>query len=140
MSEQPAMPRSWTPGAIRELAMSFQSSRILLTAVELRVFSLIEVRQAHLGRTGTAARACHPHAIDRLLNALCAMHLLEKRDGRFRNTAGSRRFLDDSEPRVRGGARAYRQHVAQPGAASPTPSARKARDASRHQRARRRPG
>jgi hypothetical protein len=41
MSQQPGAARSWTPGAIRELAMSFQPSRILLTAIELRVFSLI---------------------------------------------------------------------------------------------------
>jgi len=41
MSEQPGRAPSWTPGAIRELAMNFQSSRVLLTAVELRLFSVI---------------------------------------------------------------------------------------------------
>ena len=102
MSEQPGMPRSWTPGAIRELAMSFQSSRILLTAVELRVFGLIG--DDGLTSAELAGRmACHPHATDRLLNALCAMQLLDKRDGRFWNTAGSRRFLDDSSPEYAAG-------------------------------------
>ena len=97
MSEQPDAPRPWTPGAIRDLAMNFQSSRILLTAVELRVFSLIG--DSGLTSAELAGRAaCHPHATDRLLNALCAMRLLEKRDGRFWNTPGARRFLDDSSP------------------------------------------
>ena len=84
----------WTPGSIRDLAMSFQSSRILLTAVELRLFSLIE--DGGLTSAEVAGRAAtHPRATDRLLNALCAMRLLTKREGRFWNTPGSRRYLDD---------------------------------------------
>ena len=97
MAEQPGSARSWTPGAIRELAMGFQASRILLTAVELRLFSLI----GHGGLTSAevARRAAsHPRATDRLLNALCAMQLLVKRDGRFWNTADGRKYLDDGSP------------------------------------------
>jgi SAM-dependent methyltransferase len=77
--------------------MGFQPSRILLTAIELRLFSLIGgggLTSAELaGRAGA-----DPRATDRLLNALCAMRLLVKRDGRFWNTPDSRRYLDDGSP------------------------------------------
>jgi SAM-dependent methyltransferase len=102
MSEEPAAPRAWTPGAIRELAMNFQPSRVLLSAVELRLFSLIG--GGGLTAAEVAARAgTHPRATDRLLNALCALQLLAKRDGRFWNTADSRRFLDDASPEYAAG-------------------------------------
>jgi len=41
MSEDRESARAWTPAALRDLAMGFQPSRILLTAVELRLFGLI---------------------------------------------------------------------------------------------------
>jgi SAM-dependent methyltransferase len=94
--------RSWTPASIRELASGFQASRILLTGVELRVFSLI----ANQGLTSADVAACansDPRATDRLLNALCAMGLLDKRQGRFWNTPDSRRYLDDSSPEYAAG-------------------------------------
>jgi SAM-dependent methyltransferase len=102
MSEQPGRAPSWTPAAIRELAMNFQSSRVLLTAVELRVFSL--TGDGGLTSADVAGRAgSHPRATDRLLNALCAMRLLVKRDGRFWNTPEARRYLDDGSPEFAAG-------------------------------------
>jgi SAM-dependent methyltransferase len=102
MSEDTGPARSWNPGAIRELAMGFQSSRVLLTSIELRVFSLIG--DAGLTSAEVAGRAAtHPRATDRLLNGLCAMRLLVKRDGRFYNTPESRRYLDDSSPEYAAG-------------------------------------
>lgn len=67
------------------IANAFRQSRILLTAVELDVFSqlakqeLTSVKVAH-------AIGTDPRATDRLMNALCVMGLLEKRDGLFFNT------------------------------------------------------
>lgn len=94
--------RGWTPAALRDLAMGFQSSRVLLTAIELRIFSLIGdggVTSAELaGRIAADARAT-----DRLLNALCALRLLVKSDGRFRHTPESRRYLDDGSPEFAAG-------------------------------------
>jgi SAM-dependent methyltransferase len=102
MSEQPGRAPSWTPAAIRDLAMNFQSSRILLTAVELRVFSLIA--DGGLTSADVAGRAgSHPRATDRLLNALSAMRILVKRDGRFWNTPEARRYLDDRSPEFAAG-------------------------------------
>ena len=102
MSEQPGRAPSWTPAAIRELAMNFQSSRVLLTAVELRVFSLIG--DGGLTSADLAGRAgSHPRATDRLLNALCALRLLVKRDGRYWNMPEARRYLDDGSPEFAAG-------------------------------------
>jgi predicted O-methyltransferase YrrM len=102
MSEDRYGARAWTPGTLRDLAMGFQPSRILLTAVELRLFSLVGdagLTSAELaGRAGT-----DPRATDRLLNALCALRLLVKRDGRFWNTPEGRRYLDDGSPEYAAG-------------------------------------
>jgi SAM-dependent methyltransferase len=102
MPRASAHPRAWTPASIREVATGFQASRVLLTAVELRVFSLIAGHG--LTSADVAARAgSDPRATDRLLNALCAMELLDKRQGRFWNTPDSRRYLDDSSPEYAAG-------------------------------------
>lgn len=97
MSDAHTPERAWTPAVLRDLAMGFQPSRILLTAIELRLFSLIG--GGALTSAELAGRAAaDPRAMDRLLNALCAMRLLVKRDSRFSNTADSRRYLDDWSP------------------------------------------
>jgi len=94
--------RAWTPATLRDLAMGFQQSRVLLTAVELRLFSLLG--DAGLTSAELAGRAAtDPRATDRLLNALCALELLVKRDGRFWNTPESRRYLDDGSPEYAAG-------------------------------------
>ncbi len=89
--------RSWTPATLRETATAFQQSRVLLTAVELDLFSAIgdgSPTSADLaGRLGTHARAT-----DRLLNALVALGLLAKSGDRFSNTADGRRYLVSSSP------------------------------------------
>ena len=88
-------PRAWTPGALRELSVAFQSSRLLLTAIELRLFTLLGTEA--LKSDEIAARAgTDPQATDRLLNALGALHLLLKRNGQFRNTPEGLRYLVDS--------------------------------------------
>ena len=97
MSKERPSARSWTPTTIRELAMNFQASRVLLTAVELRVFSLIADGSLTSAEVAGLAGS-DPRATDRLLNALCSMQLVTKLDGRFSNTPGSRRYLDDGSP------------------------------------------
>ena len=87
----------WNPGSLRELAMGFQQSRVLLTAVELRLFTLIGER-GHTADEIAAAAGTAARPTDRLLNALCAIDLLHKRDGRFWNTPESLRFLSEGSP------------------------------------------
>jgi 2-polyprenyl-3-methyl-5-hydroxy-6-metoxy-1,4-benzoquinol methylase len=79
------------------MATAFQRSRVLLTAHELDLFTVLgetwksstEVARA----LGTDARAT-----DRLMNALCCLGLLEKRDGRFSNSPPASRFLVRGKP------------------------------------------
>ncbi|MCX6552221.1 MAG: acetylserotonin O-methyltransferase, partial [Acidobacteria bacterium] len=79
------------------MAMAFQRSRVLLTAVELRVFSAIA--DGEMTSREVAGRLhTHERATDRLLNALCAMGLVEKAGGRFRNAPASRRYLVEGRP------------------------------------------
>jgi predicted O-methyltransferase YrrM len=86
-----------TPAVIRDIAMGFQRSRVVLTGIELKIWSALGG-----ARLTSAALAAHlstdPRATDRLLNALVAIGLLAKADGLFANTDASRRYLDETSP------------------------------------------
>jgi len=74
----------------------YQESRVILTALELDVFS-------HLGKGATAAEVAagieaRPRSTEMLLNALTAIGLLEKREDRFRNTPLASRYLTAGAP------------------------------------------
>jgi ubiquinone/menaquinone biosynthesis C-methylase UbiE len=85
------------PLAFRELIYSFQASRIILTAYELDVFSQITTQ----GNTSSAIAKIintNPRATDRLLNAVCAIGLLTKKDGMFFNAPFAAKFLSRLSP------------------------------------------
>jgi predicted O-methyltransferase YrrM len=73
-------------------ARAFQASRVLLTAHELDVFTLI-ARGTRSARDLARAASADVRAMDRLLHALCALGFLEKKDDVFANTPESKRFL-----------------------------------------------
>jgi SAM-dependent methyltransferase len=88
--------------SVLELASAFQRSRVLLTAHELDLFTVLaEERRSSV----EVARALgtDERATDRLMDALCAMGLLEKGDGRFSNTPLSARFLVRGKPEFMAG-------------------------------------
>jgi SAM-dependent methyltransferase len=101
-TSKPSIPEPLSPQGIMELAFAFQRSRVLLTAHELDLFTVLgdgsksssEVAQA----LGTKERAT-----DRLMNALCAMSLLTKQGGRFSNTPPASRFLVKGKPEFMAG-------------------------------------
>lgn len=93
---------SLNPERIYQTAKGHQQSRILLTAFELDVFSRIE-SEGSTSEDVAEKIAADPRATDRLLNALCAMNFLEKRDHRFFNTEESAKFLVKSSPDYQGG-------------------------------------
>lgn len=75
----------------------FQASRVLLSGVELNVFSALEPDGATAA--GVAKRlGCDTRATAALLNALTALKLLIKQDDLYRNTADTARYLTDSSP------------------------------------------
>ncbi len=94
------------PDDFMESVRSFQDSRVILTAIELDLFSAI-------GPGADAAAVAHAIGTDRratelLMNALCCLRLLKKADGLFRNTAVSQRYLVSSSPDY---ARDYLMHT-----------------------------
>lgn len=80
------------PNSIRTLANSFQQSRILLTAIELDIFSVLDKHM--LTSTEVAQKInADQRATDRLMNALCAIGLLKKVHGKFYNSEEASQYL-----------------------------------------------
>ncbi len=88
--------------SIREWIYAFRESRILLTAYELSVFTALG-DEARTSREVSASVGTHERATDRLMNALCAMGLLEKREDRFSNSPLAARYLVDGKPEYMAG-------------------------------------
>jgi len=87
------------PDDFSELVRGFQPSRIVLSAIELDLFSVV----AALGTNATAvavaeAVACDAHGIEILMNALAALNLLSKQAGVFANTPLAERYLREGAP------------------------------------------
>lgn len=82
---------------VREMGVAFQASRVLLTAVELELFTVLhdERRTSHEVAESLGA---DPRATNRLMNALVALGLLKKRDGSFSNTPHGAQFLVKGKP------------------------------------------
>ena len=84
------------PEDLESMIRGFQPSRVLLTAIELDIFTAVAEVRAPAGvaaedvapRTGGSRRG-----VEALLNALVALGLLEKKDGRFRNGPAADTFL-----------------------------------------------
>lgn len=77
---------------IMEAIYGFRKARIILTAFELDIFTLLN--DGALTAAEVAARSgADPRAADRLMNALCAVGLLVKVDGRFCNSAVAAKHL-----------------------------------------------
>ena len=79
------------PDDIAGLLRAFQESRVLLTAVELDLFTAV-------GNGATAADVAKqigtdPRATGMLMNALAALELLEKTDGVYKNTPVMARYF-----------------------------------------------
>ncbi len=67
-----------------DMARGFMSSRILLTAYELELFTALDDGSATSTEVARAL-GTDDRATDRLMNALCAIGLLQKEDDRFSN-------------------------------------------------------
>ena len=81
-----------TSAELIEVVRSFQKSRIILTAFELDLFTIIE-RGAKNTMEIAEKSSTNPDGIERLLNALTAMGLIRKEINSFHNTEISSEFL-----------------------------------------------
>ncbi len=79
------------PDDLDALIRGFMSSRAVLTALELDIFSAIA--DGATAEQVAASIGADERATETLLNALASLKLLEKSDGQFRNTAVSGRYF-----------------------------------------------
>lgn len=80
------------PEQIIEMASGYQKSRIILTAFELEIFTVIG--DGALTSPEVAERInANARSTERLLNALCALGLVTKNGERYSNTGISSRYL-----------------------------------------------
>ncbi len=86
---------------IHRVARAFQESRILLTAVELDIFSWLG-DLAKPSEELALEIGADPRGLDRLMNALVAMGLLDKSGGLFTNMPAARRWLASDSPEFLG--------------------------------------
>jgi hypothetical protein len=91
-----------TPDAIMQLAFGYWGSRTLLSAVELGLFTeltqgpmTLEQVRARLGLHGRSARD--------FMDALVALGMLERTDGKYANTPATALYLDRAKPTYAGG-------------------------------------
>ncbi len=97
---------SLDPGPILQTAFSFWSSKVLLTAVDFGVFTVLGSRNL-TGPDLAAEVGIHPRGTFDFLDALVAMQFLERQgDGpsaTYQNTPAGALYLDRNSPRYVGG-------------------------------------
>src|SRR3974377_1047230 len=105
---QPGRPLSGTapdevaPDKILQLGLGFWGSKALLSAVELGVFT--QLAHGPLNAESLRARLnLHPRGADDFFDALVALGMLERTEGRYRNTPEGDLFLDRAKPSYIGG-------------------------------------
>lgn len=87
---------------IRTIGMGFWASRTLLSAIELGVFTELG-DQAHTVEELQARLGLHPRSARDFLDALVAMEMLERENGRYRNTPDTATYLDRNRDGYLGG-------------------------------------
>jgi hypothetical protein len=91
-----------TPANIFNLGFGFWASKTLLSAVEFGLFTELATGPADLA-TLTRRLGLHERSARDFLDALVALKLLDREDGRYRNTAETDLFLDRAKPSYAGG-------------------------------------
>jgi len=86
-----------TPQELREIVYNFRESRIILTALELELFTVIG-NSSKTSADVSKIISSNARATDRLMNVLCNMNLLKKENGKFSNTEFSSSYLVKNSP------------------------------------------
>jgi len=86
---------------IRDIAHSFKKSRILFTSLELSIFTIIG-NEARTLRSIAQESNCNERALEKILNALVNMGLLNFKNGFYSNTPDSLIFLSKESPNYLG--------------------------------------
>ena len=103
-------PRQWNPGDLLEISGYFWKTAALHTAVKLDVFTVIGDGQStadEISRRLNGARK----GVQRLLDALVAMDLLVKIDGKYTNCPSGRTFLSKNSAQYIGHMIMHHHHL-----------------------------
>jgi len=91
-----------TPANIMQIGLGFWASKALLSAIELGLFSELAAGPLE-GEELARKLGLHNRSYRDFFDALVALHLLERKDGRYANTDETAAFLVRSSPRYLGG-------------------------------------
>ena len=90
------------PDHLLKLGTGFFGSKVLLSAVELELFTVLAEGPDTL--TGISSRiGLHPRSARDFLDALVSLNCLERNDGHYANTPATDHFLDKNKPSYVGG-------------------------------------
>lgn len=94
------------PAPILQAAFAFWSSKVLLTAVEMGLFTKLAERRM-TGKELGAQLELHPRGVSDLLDTLIAMKYLDREgngpEARYFNTPAAMAYLNQNSPRYIGG-------------------------------------
>ncbi len=91
-----------SPEHILQIGLGFWASKVLFSAVEMGLFTEFAHQPEDL-ETVRGRLGLHPRAARDFLDALVALGLLERRDGKYFNTPETDLFLDKRKPSYMGG-------------------------------------
>ncbi len=94
--------RQLVPDRLLQIGFGFWSSKTLLTAVELGLFTELAKRQRD-GKALAAKLKLHPRSARDFFDALVALGLLRRAGTRYANTPETAQFLDRAKPSYVGG-------------------------------------
>src|SRR6478672_4552628 len=92
-----------TPDGIMQLGFGFWASKALLSAVELRLFGVLSEAGSLDAEELRERLGLHPRGARDFFDALVALGMLERTDGRYSNTPATELFLDPAKPSYMGG-------------------------------------
>ena len=96
------MTQAVTPDAIMQLGFGYWGSRTLLSAVELGLFT--ELAKGPLALHEVRARLrLHERSVRDFLDALVALGMLKREQGKYNNTPATDHYLDRAKPTYMGG-------------------------------------
>ena len=90
------------PDHILQMGLGFWASKVLLSAVEMELFTELSKHPEDL-ETLQERLGIHPRSARDFFDALVALRFLERRDGRYYNTSSTDFFLDKRKPSYIGG-------------------------------------
>lgn len=99
-----------TPEGILQLGMAFWSSKALLSAVELGLFTELAKAPAD-ANTLVQRLGLHTRSARDFLDALVALKMLERDDGIYRNTPATDLFLDRAKAAMSAAFSKWRMHA-----------------------------